>query len=43
MLLRGRPLVSPTIQIPNFTNSQKKNSYLYPLFLLHMQAQKKKL
>ena len=42
MILRGRPMVSPTIPSPNFTNRQK-NQILHPLFLLTKQAQKKKL
>ena len=43
MILRGRTMFAPTIQSLNFTNRQKKNQILRPLFLLHMQAQKKKL
>ena len=37
---RRRPLQDKT---PSSVNSQKKNQILHPLFLLHMQAQKKKL
>ena len=37
---RRRPLQDKT---PSPVNSQKKNQILHPLFLLHIQAQKKKL
>ena len=36
-------MFAPTIQSLNFTNRQKKNQILHPLFLLQNQAQKKKL
>ena len=36
-------MFAPTIQSLNFTNRQKKNQILHPLFLLQKQAQKKKL
>ena len=43
MFLCGRPMVSPTIQTPNFTKSQNKKHILSPLFLLLSPPQKKKL
>ena len=36
-------MFAPTIQSLNFTNRQKKNQILHPLFLLLMPPQKKKL
>ena len=36
-------MFAPTIQSLNFTNRQKKNQILHPLFLLLIPPQKKKL
>ena len=36
-------MFAPTIQSLNFTNRQKKNQILHPLFLLRLILQKKKL
>ena len=41
MFLRGRTMFAPTMT-PNAISRQNKKLNPYPLFLLHIQAQKKK-
>ena len=53
MFLRGRTMFAPTSRVvegadpyklkPKYSQQPKQKIYAYPLFLLHIQAQKKKL